>query len=589
MPKLNPSGCCTHTLRQLYTPSPLFAVSLHVSGGFHSVTAAQLSPLLCQIPSNFLLTEMLTLAMFTGLSARYWSKQEADKAAQKKKTAAPNVPNKKPQPSSSAAAAAKQLGFAASTSVDPKANYLPGSQSTPDRSTKRNHDEAFASSSRQDVHKPFRLGEDQLKKPEYPRRGAPPDAITRPNEPPTEVMSISSDDEDRPDSDDEPLITHKRRITSSSPSRRHLKDEVDRQSIEIRSLTKQLRDSQAMYEKVKHDQAAKDDQILNLSQRLDLETGRVRSLTSQNDALKDNIANIRNRASREREDASRATSELGKKAEDLHHRVFDEAMRCKNLEQQVTDFQRKEESSKATAAKVTGLEVSNQQLRARNSEVEQLHSDLTDKYNQLKVQYDNLDVEYGKWGAEYEKLQAEHDELESENNNLEAKVTGLKQDNDHQNLRLHTLEKQLEEQKARADQALADDSATRKIEELERQLASQRDELQENEKKLLDLREELSGNEKSREDREKQWQSVWDARIAMEDKWRKDLLAIKNDNNMFAAERMRAGPAAPGPTQQTGQEEMPRNVASQQSAAQRDAAQRDASRGSSSRIGGASR
>lgn len=528
--------------------------------------------------------------MFTGLAARYWSKQEADKAAQVKKTAAPIVPSSivpnKPQPSSSAAAAAKQLGFAASASVGPKASHFPGSQSAPDRSTKRNHDEAFISSSRQDVHKPFRLVEDQLK-PEYPRRGAPPDAITRHNEPPIEVMSISSDNDG--DSDEPLLATHRRRITPSSPSKRHLKDEVDRQSTEIRSLTKQLSDSQAMCEKIKRDQAAKDERILALSQSLDRKTGQIQSLTSQRDTLNNNIANMRNRATRDKEDANRATSQLQKKVDDLQKRVFDETMRCSKLDQQVTDFQRQEKSSKATAAEVTGLEASNQQLRARNTEVEQLHSDLMDKHNQLKVQYDDLDAEYGKRGAEYEKLEAEHDELQSENNYLEAKVTRLEEDNDHQNLCLDTLEEQLEEQKARADQALADDSATRRTEELERQLASQQDELQNNEKQLIGLREELSRNEKSREDREHQWQTMWDERIAMEQKWRTELLAIMNDNNTSLTERMRAGPAVPGPTQQSGQGEVPRNIASQRNTAQRDAAQKDASRGSSSRSGGASR
>lgn len=519
---------------------------------------------------------MPPFAMFTGLAARYWSKQEADRAAQVKKTALPSVPSKGPQPSSSAASAAKQLGFAASASIEPKASHPSGFQPALDRSTKRTHDEAFISSSRQDVHKTFRLSDRQPKKPEYPRRGAPPDAITKDNEPPPEVMSISSDNED--DSDDEPLLatqTRKRRATSgTSTPERQLKDKVDQQSTEIRGLKKQLSDSQAMCERVRRDQSAKDEQILALSQRLDVETGRIQSLVSQKDALNDNIANIRNRASREKEDANRAAIQLRDKVDGLQKRLFDETMRCSNLDRQLIDLQRKEKSDKATTAETTELEVSNQQLRERNREVEKLNSDLVGKYNRLKVRYDNLDAEYGNREAEYEKLEAqhgelktEHDELQSERNHREAKITRLEEDKDHQNLRLETLQEQLEEQKARADRARADGSATRKIEELERQ--------------LVGLREELIRNEKSREDRETQWQSMWYGRVAMEENWRTDLQAIMND--------MRAGPAAPGPTQQASQREAPRNVASQQSAPQRDAAQRDASRGSSSRSGGPSR
>lgn len=58
-----------------------------------------------------------------------------------------------------------------------------------------------------------------------------------------------------------------------------------------------------MGEKVKHDQLAKEQETLNMSQCLDLKTRQVQSLMSQKDALNGNIANLRNMATGDKEDA----------------------------------------------------------------------------------------------------------------------------------------------------------------------------------------------------------------------------------------------------------------------------------------------
>lgn len=611
--------------------------------------------------------------MFTGSR----SKLTADKPVQNNKTAGTSAPGKGPPPALSAAPGGKRPP--AFPSIDSPATRTPSWHSpakrTPtwssahERPPKRSHHAVFPTNSNRDLsQQPIRYSRDQSKDDENLGKEE-----SRHNSARFEVISISSDNDEGPDSDDEPLeAVRKRRMTSGTPNlskRQQKKQEepgkipsqpsstapntlvqantpqishaeslpstakkihpaghVSRTSSECRADTGMSEDSQSSQgskshrgkislpddramkgfanrdspnisnvvadpnkvhapadgfgkervsatstsvEKENQDLKAKLEEMTTENQalakhlreardlsknsnKIKLESERelsrvwekvadqiqqINALTSESIGHRNTISKLRDKASQDEKDARQSMLSLQNQVNQYQKLLDDQATQNMSLDATVKDLRKKADASKATK-----LEASNRELGEKNKKLEKTNSQIEQEIVQAKDQYNALKEEKSEMLAQNDRLQ----------------------------LRLEESEHQLQQKSS--EHAVAEDGMKRQIEELQKQVGSQRDEVGEYETRVADLREEVDWYKGNRE----RIKEAWDERVAMEMKWRDDLLAIINNNNMPAAEMRRAALAAPDPIQQAAQRDAQRGSAQQQSAPQQTTQQQTA-------------
>lgn len=625
------------------------------------------------------------------------SKKPADRSVQYKKTAVPGAPTKGPPPASTAAPGG--VGPPPFPNMDPAAKRTPSyhsrSKRTPTwssahkRPQKRNHDDAFPTDSNRDLsQQPIRYSRDQSKDVENP--GKEP---SRHNSARFEVISISSDNDDGPDSDDEPLVAaRKRRMTSGTPNTsgrqlkkqepskipshpsstvlnivtqantpqrshadslpstakkvppagrisrtsserraddgtseysqsiqasesnrgkislydvwarrnfasRHspnipnvaadpnqardsagelgkdrisaattssekemqdLKAKLAEQVTENESLAKHLRQSRALLKTTNQTNLANVRELSTLREELGAQNQEIKALKLENVDHNETINQLHDKASQDGEDARQCILQLLNQVTRLQKLLDDQTTQNMSLDATVKDLQKEQESSKAAGSRLTKIEASNTQLREEKKQLEQKNSQMKQEIAQANDRYNAL--------------KEDKDEMIAQNDQLQ--------------LRLQESEDQLQEKCC--EYAAADEDMTRQIEELQKQVSSQRDGIVECETRVADLREEVEWYKGNRE----RTREEWDARVAMEMKWHDDLQAIINNHNMSMAEMIRAVLAAPDPIQQAAQRDAQQHAAQQQTGQQQTAQQQTAQRQSAQRQaakGGASR
>ncbi|POS72497.1 hypothetical protein DHEL01_v209105 [Diaporthe helianthi] len=264
-------------------------------------------------------------------------KQAADKAV----AATGSAPRTEgSRPSSSAVAAAKQVGLTASTgtaAIVAKSSVLQTSDRHP---RKRPYDQASPPS-------------EQKQKPEYARRGAPPEYI---NQSDCEIMSIHSSDTDTSDSD-KPLVEgQKKRFWEA-------------QRGQIQSLTQQLSDSRATCSKV----------------------------------------------TQEKNDTTELAIYLKELVDDMRKQLDDKDRRYEALEATVADPQQNEEAyQQAAATRITSLERENRFLSEMNSNVEIRYGQLQGRKKELQDKYNQTVFDHNSLKGRFEELQGKNNQLQGE-------------------------------------------------------------------------------------------------------------------------------------------------------------------------------
>lgn len=344
--------------------------------------------------------------------------------------------------------------------------------------------------------------------------------------------------------------------TSVEKENQELKTKLEEMTTENQALAKHLRESRDLSKDSNKLKLENEREVSRLWRKLGDQHQRINALISENFSHRDTISNLRDKASQDEEDARQSMMSLQNQVTQFQKLLDDHATQNMSLDATVKDLRKKADG-------VSKLEASNKELREKNKKLEDKNSQMKHQYNTLKQEKDMMIVQ-----------------------------------NDQLQFRLKDSEHQLQQKSS--EHAVAEDSMKRQVEELQKQVGSQRDEVREYETRVADLREEVDWYEGNRERIKKEW----DERLAMEMKWRDDLMAIIN-NNMPAAQMRRATLAAPDPIQQAAQRDAQRGSAQQQTApeqtaqqqtaqqqsalrqsAQRQAAKRGASRGGSSSGGG---
>lgn len=354
-----------------------------------------------------------------------------------------------------------------------------------------------------------------------------------------------------------------------------LKVKLEQQTTEINHLAKQLRESRALSKGTNQSKLAKEREFSTLKEELGAREKVIKVLLSEKVGLTETITQLRDEASQEKEDANQSKILHQNEVDELQTLLDDQTTRCMSLEATIKSHERKQESSKDTAAEVPRLQATNRKLKEKNLQLEGENSQLEGRITEVKDQYSQL--------------KDEKSHMMAQNDQLQSRLKGLE----------HEL------QQKSAEHVLAGDATKRHIEELQGQVSSQRDEIREYERRVADLREEVDWYKGNRERMKKEWEE----RGAMEMKWHDDLQALRNDPKSFV-ERRRAALAAADPVHQAAQRDAQRDAPqqqptqqqptqqqpaqqwpAQQQPAQRQSAQRradkpDASRGESSRGGG---
>lgn len=324
--------------------------------------------------------------------------------------------------------------------------------------------------------------------------------------------------------------------------KQELKAKLEQQVTENHALAKQLRESRALSKGSNQSKLASERELSMLREEIGARGQQIKLLISEKASLSETITQLRDEATQEKEDANQSLVARRNREDELQKLLDDQVTRCMNLEATVKGLQRKEVSSKDTAAEITKLQATNRELREKNTQQEGENSRMKGETTELKEQYS--------------KLKEEKDEIMAMNGRIQKLV--------------EELEQQLEQKSA--EHALADGATKTQIEELQQQVSSQRDEIKEYERRNADLHEEVDWYEGNRERMKKEW----DDRVAMEMRWRDDLLAINNNPSMWLAERRRATLAAADRIQQEVQQDAQRDAPQQQPAQQQPAQQQTA-------------
>lgn len=446
---------------------------------------------------------MLPSVMFAGLAARYWSKRGTDGPLQVKKTAVASgsaPPAKEPQPSPKAAAAARQLGLAASTGTDPTMTATESSRlrmrNTDDRRPKRHFDQAFPPSQKK-------------KKPQYARRGAPPEFI---NQSHFEVMSIHSEDENEDggaDSDsDEPLIeSQKRRISTGSGSPNQsvggqTTAHSAAQAAQIQSLTQQLSDSRAACDKLAQEK------------KKNIETARKIAWTL-NRRLSESRAAC-DKVKQEKKDVIEASSRIH---ESLTQQLIDSRAECNKVTQEKNDDAIRLQNNGADLRKrIQGLAQQLGESRAARITAIEERKDVIKDAIRLQKEVDNLKKKLGDKEAAAGYLQSKE---ETSNQSVATRITELERENKafsdiiadaRKNFGLLSA-KSIQLQGEYGKTILELNSAKARCTELE------------------GSNEKLQAEVTSLKQRDERWQELWDKQMAKQDGWQSKLTEIMSEMN----------------------------------------------------------
>ncbi|KAI7781456.1 hypothetical protein LA080_014632 [Diaporthe eres] len=280
------------------------------------------------------------------------------------------------------------------------------------------------------------------------------------------------------------------------------------QATENQVLAKQLRESRALSKGTNQSKLAKERELSTLREELGARDQQIKLLMSEKVSLSETINQLRDEASQEKEDASQSLIARQNQLDERQKLLDDQVTRNRNLEATVTDLQRKQESSKDTAAEITKLHAANRKLREKNTELEGENSKMKEEVKEAQDQYSQM--------------KEEKDQMITQNDQLQS--------------RLKELENELQQKSA--EHALAVETSKRQFEEIQEQVRSQRDKIREYERRIANLHEEVDWYEGNRERMKKEW----DERIAMEMKWHDNLqlrtVSSKMSNKMHSEVRL---------------------------------------------------
>ncbi|KAG6358369.1 hypothetical protein INS49_014253 [Diaporthe citri] len=286
--------------------------------------------------------------------------------------------------------------------------------------------------------------------------------------------------------------------------KQELKAKLEQQATENQALAKQLRESRALSKGTNQSKLAKERELSTLREELGARDEQIKLLMSEKVSLSETITQLRDEASQEKEDANQSLIARQNQVDDLQKLLDDQVTHGLNLEVTVMGLRRNQESNRYTAAEITKLQAANRELREKNTQLEGENSQMEGVITDVRDQSSQMEEEKSQMMAQNGRLQT----------------------------RLEELKHQLQQQSA--EKLLAEDATKTQIEEIQGQVSSQRDEIREYERRIANLHEEVDWYEGNRERMKKEW----DERMAMEMKWRDDLLAINNNPSIKRSNKM---------------------------------------------------